>query len=115
MAEPKQGETANTDGQRVQEPTKDISVKPKPSVGGASRGTVRGCPRRRASVLQSSPTGTSSPGITGTESWNMSSEEGDLEVESEPKKGDEGVPEEGSPTRGVKARAGQEGCRTQEG
>lgn len=42
MAEPKQGETANMDGQRVQEPIKDISVKPKPSMGCASRGPVRG-------------------------------------------------------------------------
>ena len=42
MAEPKQGETANMDGQRVQEPIKDITVKPKPSIGCASRGTVRG-------------------------------------------------------------------------
>ena len=31
-------------GQRVQEPIKDITVKPKPSMGCASRGTVRGVP-----------------------------------------------------------------------
>lgn len=41
VSEPKQGETANMDGHRVQEPNKDISVKPKPSMGCASRGTVR--------------------------------------------------------------------------
>ena len=41
VSEPKQGETANMDGHRVQQPNKDVSTKPKPSTGCASRGTAR--------------------------------------------------------------------------
>lgn len=62
-------------------------------------------------MSQSSPTGTRSPGITGRESWNMSRvKRVTWRWSQNPRKVTRVFPEEGSLTRGVKARAGQEGC-----